>query len=175
MSEAIEVQSSDAGGDSYIADREELEKKAKVKIHPNAFVEAPQGARCFVVLEEVPTQIGEVVVPESVVSDNRHDVGRAWVISCGPYVGKGDLCSRYPYSPLVEHPGELVGKRVLIPGHVGVVLRFTMADENFNAPILVINDMDIVSICIDQNPNTIREDMEAYLNERYGSDLTLTS
>ena len=146
-------------GGGYVGKRKELEAKTGINIHPNVFDESPQGARCYVVLEEVPKQIGEVVVPESVISDNRHDIGRAWVISCGAYAGRGDEFSRYPFAPLLSHPAEMIGKRVLIPGHVGTVMRFTMADENFNAPILAINDMDIVSFCINQNPSTIRQDI----------------
>ena len=157
-------------GGGYIANQEKLEAKCKISINPLAFEEVPFGSRILAVQEEVPEKVGGIVVPVSTRDQTKHSMGRAWVLSVGPYVGHGMDYARYPGAMRLNHPAELLYQRIQIAGHVGICMAFSVTDDAMNAQILCLNDLDVLTMCTNQNPATPEDEIASFFERRYGKD-----
>jgi len=136
-----------------MADQEALEVVSGLKIHPKVFELEPLGHRMHIILDEIPDEVGGIVLPENIRDKEREGAG--WVVACG------GLCATAASANLGSRSMQTIGPENLLYKHVyfgemigkSIKLMFT-ADEwalvrrdiDQYAKVLVLTDGDLWGI-----------------------------
>lgn len=124
---------------------EEAEKLTGQKLNKRIFDWAPQGARLMVVLDRVPEMAGLVALPESVIAAS--DSGTGWIVGCGPIAGLQEQMGGTVGPIQAKDPSDLLGLHVSFGFARGMVLRFSILDNEYKSKVLLLAPIDI--LCVD--------------------------
>jgi len=139
----------------YIMLPEDVKELTGQDIHPEVFSMEPTGHLIHVVLEKEPDEYGHIVIPKAVIDGTK--MGCGYIIAAGPLAGNPQYASSAgPVGVIRDDPSKLLGLHAIFAQHIGVPIRVSMLDSQYEGAVLVMSSKDIRGVDNNTEPLTDR-------------------
>jgi len=133
---------------------EEANKFTGQNLNPRIFDWMPQGARILMIVDRIAKQAGRIELPDQVVSASV--AGTGWIVAAGPLAGTPMATGGTVGTILCDHPKDLLGIHTSFGFDRGRTLRFSVLDNDYDSPVLLLAPLDI--LCVDYHPDPLSVD-----------------